>query len=378
VLAELGWADALDVGIVAALVYAGIAWLRRSSGALVAAGLALVAGLYLAARLLDLELTTRLFQSLAAISLVLLVVVFQEELRQAFEELASRALRRRTEARPRLDTRHILVDALFGLAREKIGALVVIPGAQLLDRHCHGGVELDGRLSRELLDSLFDPHSDGHDGAVVVENRRVRRFGVHLPLSRLAPARTGTRHAAALGLAERTDALCIVVSEERGSVSVAQDGRLREAPNPDVLGHLVDAFHKDRHPLSRRRTPLLRWFADDAPAKLAAAGIACALWLVLVPGSQTVETAVTIPVLVRALPPALELQGVEPAEVVATFEGTRRDAFFLSTADVRLEIDASLAELGRRTFELSARNLSYPDGLELQGLDPEKVQIDVR
>ena len=85
-LAKLGWA-ALDVGIVAVLVYAGLAWLRRSSGALLAAGLGLVGAAYLAADLLRLELTTRVFQSLAAVSLVVLVVVFQEELRQAFEDL---------------------------------------------------------------------------------------------------------------------------------------------------------------------------------------------------------------------------------------------------------------------------------------------------
>jgi uncharacterized protein (TIGR00159 family) len=377
---ELRWADALDILIVAALVYALVAWMRRSSGALVALGLGLVGALYFGARLLDLELTTRVFQSLAAVSLVVLVVVFQEELRQAFEELAAWALRRRGEARPRLDTREILVASIFGLAREKIGALIVIPGSQLLDRHFTRGVELDGRLSAELIQSLFDPHSDGHDGAIIVENRRVTRFGVHLPLTRNTRelGSGGTRHSAALGLTERTDALCIVVSEERGAVSVAQSGRLREIPSPEVLGRLLDRFYKDRHPLARRRHPIARAFRENIGGKGAAVVIATLLWMLAVPGSRQVEMEIRVPVRVKGLPASLTLEGVDPAEVAARFKGTRRDLFFLGGSDVRVEIDASLASLGRRTFALSPGNVSHPEGLTLRSLSSEKVQLSVR
>jgi len=380
VVAELSWADALDILIVSALVYALIAWLRRSRGALVALGLGLVGGLYFGARLLDLALTTRVFQSLAAVSLVVLVVVFQEELRQAFEDLAAWVLRRRDRASARLDTSEILVSSLFSLAREKIGALIVIPGHQLLDRHFDGGVELDGKLSPELIQSLFDPHFDGHDGAVVIENRRVTRFGVHLPLARNTRERgnPGTRHSAALGLVERTDALCIVVSEERGTVSVAENGRLREIPSPESLGRLLDHFYKDRHPLARRRHPIARALTENLGGKAAAVVVATLLWVLAVPGSRQAESEIRVPVRVRHLPGALTLESVDPAEVVARFKGVQRDLFFLGGSDVRVEIDASLASLGRRTFELSPEHVSHPEGITLVGISSDKIQLSLR
>ena len=243
-LAELRWADLADVLIVATVIYAIVSWLRRTQAALVALGIGMLGAIYLAARGFELHLTTWAFQGAFAVSLFVLVVVFQEELRQAFEGLAAWAVGRRSDPQPRLDTRDVLCTTLFELARDKLGALIVLPGRQLLDRHLQGGIPLDGRLSRELLLSLFDPHSHGHDGAVIVENRRVSQFGVHLPLTR-SPEQTGgggTRHAAALGLAERSDALTIVVSEERGEVSVAWRGRLSKVADPKALRALVEKF----------------------------------------------------------------------------------------------------------------------------------------
>ena len=379
-LAELRWADALDVLVVAALLYGLTAWLRRSHGALVAVGLGLVSSLYLGARLLDLELTTRVFQSLFAVSLVVLVVVFQEEIRQAFEELAGWAFRRGGRSHPRLDVRETLVRGLFELARDKVGALVVIPGARPLERHVQGGVELDGLLSVSLLQSLFDPHSDGHDGAVILESRRLTRFGAHLPLARraLSGAFGGTRHRAALGLAERTDALCLVVSEERGTVSVALDGQLRELHTPGGLASLLDRYFRERHPIAQRRPLLARLVFDHAAQKASALGAAALLWAVFVPGAHPVERVLSVPVAVRDLPAGLVVDAVDPAEVEVALSGPRRDLLFLDGGDLRVEIDASLAALGRRTFEVSTADVAHPGGLALRGVSPERIQISVR
>ncbi len=379
-LAELRWADALDILVVAALLYGLTAWLRRSHGALVAAGVGLVSTLYLGARVLDLELTTRVFQSLFAVSLLVLVVVFQEEIRQAFEELAGWAFRRRTRAHPRLDMREVLVRALFDLARDKVGALIVIPGSRPLERHLQGGEELDGVLSVALLRSLFDPHSDGHDGAVLFESRRVTRFGVHLPLARSALPGVfgGTRHRAALGLAERTDALCLVVSEERGAVSVALDGQLREIRTPGGLASLLDRYFRERHPIAQRRPLLARLFLDHWVQKASALAAAALLWAVFVPGARPIERVLSVPVVLRDLPSGLAVDAVVPAEVEVALIGPRRELLFVDADDLRIEIDASLAALGRRTFEVSGANIVAPGSLSATGVSPERIQISVR
>lgn len=375
---ELGFADALDIAIVSALIYGGIAWLRRSRGALVAIGLGLLGCLYLGAWSAGLTLTTQVFHALAAALLVVLVVLFQEELRQSFEELAAWLLGRHKATRPRYETRDVLVRTAFHLAREKIGALIVLPGAQPLDRHVQGGVELDGLLSEELLASVFDPHSPGHDGAAIVENRRVRRFAVHLPLSR-RPAlegRAGTRHRAALGLAERSDALCLIVSEERGSVSVARAGALREVGDPTELGKLLDRFYKERLPLARRRPRLVQLVTQHLGGKAIAVGAACLLWWVFVPGGRPVERARDLPVELAGLPPGFEIESIDPSHVRATFRGRQRDLWLMPPTPV--EVDASVAAPGRQTYDVRRRDLALPPEVHLERFEPHKIRVSLR
>ena len=280
---EFGLSDAVDVALVAALLYAGITWLRRSHAALVALGLALVGMVYLGARVLELHVTTWVFHGFFAAAALVAVVLFQEELRQGLEELAALAMGRREDHRPRFDSAEILTGALARLAQEKIGALVVLAGMQKLDRHVSGGEELGGVVSAALLESLFDPHSPGHDGAVLLEDRRVSRFGVHLPLARGTglPPGSGTRHSAALGLSERTDALCLVVSEERGTLSAARHGALRAVSGPEELLRLIAGFYRERRALRAPRPSLRALASGHRAEKAAALVLALFLWLVV-------------------------------------------------------------------------------------------------
>ena len=282
-LRGFGPSDALDIAIVALLLYTGMSWLRRAHAALAALGLSLLGAVYLGARLLELELTTWVFQGCFAVLALALVVIFQDELRRGFEDLAAFAVARRGDRRSRLDTPELLARSLADLARERIGALVVVAGTQRLDRHLQGGHELGGRLSPALLASLFDPHSPGHDGAVVVEDRDVTRFGAHLPLARGAAALRGlgTRHSAAVGLSERSDALCLVVSEERGTVSAARNGELRPVGSEDELAKVVAAFYRERRALGRARPSLLELVSGRHAEKVAALLLAVGLWLLL-------------------------------------------------------------------------------------------------
>jgi uncharacterized protein (TIGR00159 family) len=283
-----GLYDGLDVALVALLLYVGMGWLRRSQAAPVALGLSLLGGLYLGARALGLHVTTWVFQGFFAVLALVLVVIFQEELRRGFEELAAFAMGRRGEHRPRLDAPELVARTLSELAQARVGALVVLAGSDRLERHVHGGEALGGELSHALLLSLFDPHSPGHDGAVLVEDRSVARFGAHLPLARAArlPAGLGTRHSAALGLSERADALCLVVSEERGTISAARRGELHALASEDELVKLVASFYRERRALHQAR-PGLRQLVSGRRAELALSLVlALGLWLLLAPAGR--------------------------------------------------------------------------------------------
>ena len=380
-LGEFGARDAVDVVLATLLMAAALSWLRRSRAALVAVGVAVLALVYTAAVGLGLSLTTWLFHGFFAALALVLVVLFQEELRQAFEEVAAWVLGRRDDYRPRLGSSAILTESLQALAAARIGALVVLPGVQKLERHFHGGERLGGQLSRALLDSVFDPHSSGHDGAAVVEDGRVTRFGVQLPLSRNVErlAGGGTRHSAALGLSERTDALCLVVSEERGTISAARGGRLRELGSGDELRHAIDRFHRKRRALSPSRGGWGGWLRRR-PAELAGAGaLALALWSVFVAGARPAEQVWSVPVRVLHAPEGAAVAGVEPARVDVTVGGMRRSLALLGGDDVVAWVDASESSLadgeGSAALPLSLDRVRHPGHIQVTRLHAAQVTV---
>jgi hypothetical protein len=265
-------------------------------------------------------------------------------------------------------------------ARDRIGALIVLPGKQPIERHIQGGIELHGRLSEPLLKSLFDPHSPGHDGAVIVENDCVVKFAAHLPLSKdfRQLAGVGTRHSAALGLAELTDALCLVVSEERGQISVARDGRLRRIGDVHELGLELQSFLREKRAAEKPRRPAWQLLRENWAEKLASLALVAALWYLFVPGSRPATMTYPMPVSVINLPSDLVLESVDPPTVKGTFTGQRRAFYLFDPRRLEVVIDASLAQLGRRTFEISEANVRYPKELSLEAIAPSRVRISVR
>ncbi len=377
-LLDLGIEDVVDVFVVGTLLWAGIVWLRGTRARLAVPALVGVAVIYLAANRLGLELTSALLQGFFAVFAIVLVIIFQADLQRLFERLSAWGLRRQHVALPTPVT-DVVARAAAAMGNARTGALIVFPGNEPIERHVEGGIELGGRVSEPLLLSLFDSSSPGHDGAVVIEGERVARFAVHLPLSadrrQLGPG--GTRHAAALGLAEQSDALCVVVSEERGTVSVAREGRLRALGDPAELAGELAAFNEKIHPPEEG---IGRWQALGRTWRqgLVAFGIAVSLWLLLVPGSSLIETRLAAEVVVENLPPGFEIESLEPGEVEVAVRARGRDLLLGNPDPLQVRLDAFLVQLGRRTFELSPARVNAPAGTEVLGIEPAKVILRTR
>ena len=313
ILSEIGFAGVADIAIVALVIYVFLVALKRTRrSGLILAGILSVAALYTLALRLDLLLTVTLLHGFFTVILVALVVIFQEDLRYFFERVGlwwvERRLphyKRRADRLPRREV-EILSRTLGDLARERIGALVVLRGADPINRHLDGGEAVDGRLSEPLLKSIFDPHSLGHDGAVTIENDRIVKLGCHLPLSKNLDKlpRSGTRHAAALGLSERGDALCLVVSEEHGTISVARRGNIRLVPGTVELAALLEAFYDEVAPQGPSR-PWEDLVRKNSREKAIALVLSVALWIVVVHRSQPVRQTFTVPVQYGLLGPGL-------------------------------------------------------------------------
>lgn len=377
---EIRLPDIIDIVLVTALVYTAVIWIRRTQAVLVAFGMFLLGVLYIVASVMDLRLTAWIFQGFFAIFLVMIVVIFQEELRQLFERVALFGLRRPRTPRLATDPTDTLVRVAMDLAGQRIGALIVFAGHQPIQRHLQGGIDLHGKLSLPLLKSLFDPHSPGHDGAVVIERGLVTRFAVHLPLSKDARQLTGlgTRHSAALGLAELSDALCIVVSEERGTVSLAKDGELREVRGAQDLAAAVATFLGEQGPRPSRWTGSVQWLRANWIEKVVSAAFVIGLWYAFVPGARPAELSYRVPVTIVNLPAGAEVESIEPKQVRTTFRGPRRAFYLFDPRKLRVTIDASTLPPGNRNVTISREHLRYPTELTLEELQPARVRITVR
>jgi uncharacterized protein (TIGR00159 family) len=371
--------EVIDIIVVATLLYTAVVWAQRTRAALVVRGILVFGGIYIIARYLDLQMTAWIFQGFFAIFLIIIVVIFQEELRRIFEQLAVWSFN--FKKRPlRDEAGDVIARTLADLARNKTGALIVLRGKDPLERHITGGIPLDGKVSAPLLRSIFDPHSPGHDGAVLMENGQITRFAAHLPLSKdiSQTAQVGTRHSAALGLAELCDALCLVVSEERGTISVARDGRLYPVDNLQQITRVIDAFLEAKFPTRVSKGYSLEFFRQNWIAKAVSLSLAFGFWYILVPGSKTIRVNYKIPVSVEHLPPHLQVQEVQPAEVNATFNGPRRAFYLLDAAKIKVTVDGTLTELGRRTFTISEQNIRYPKDLTLEELSPSSIRVSIK
>ena len=387
VLREVGLAGLADMAIVTLVIYTFMVVVKRTQrSGLIFAGILITGAVYLAARKFELKLTVTLLQGFFAVIFLALVVIFQEDLRYFFERVALWSVERRLplykRKRARLPSREveILARTLGDLARARIGVLVVLRGKDFIARHLTGGEDVDGVLSEPLLKSIFDPHSLGHDGAVIIEGNRIARLGCHLPLSKRLHKlpRSGTRHAAALGLglAELSDALCVVVSEEHGTISVARKGEISTVAAPAELVAVLEAFYSEVAP-SAVRTPWRDFFRRNYREKAVALGVAVLLWTALVYRSQVIQRGFEVPVSFTLLPAPLSVTGCEPPAVLVTLSGQRKDFGFLKASDIKLSFGLLDAKPGRRTLPITVRDLSFPEGLELEDFEPRQVRIQI-
>jgi len=243
--------DLIDIIVVATAIYYLLAWLKGSRAVALIRGLAVILLLYLAAKVFGLYTTSWLLEKLGPLILVIIIIVFQPELRRTLEHIGRGRMFIRLGmaggGRGALIVGHV-IKAIEQLSESKIGALVVFERSTGLSEFLESGVTLDAEISSELLVSIFSPKNPLHDGAVIIEGERIAAAGCLLPLSdtKLLDRRLGTRHRAAVGMSEQTDALVFVVSEKTGIISIAENGYLSRHISKEMLEEKLFDLYRAR------------------------------------------------------------------------------------------------------------------------------------
>ena len=236
-----GWTDLFEILLVAFLLYRILIVIQRTRAMQIMLGVLLLAFTYGVARLLDLILIRTLLEAAFQYGAIAALVVFQPELRAALARLGQNRMVRAFQKLEGSKVADEIVEATERLARARHGAIIAIEQEVGLDEYAETGSPVEAPVSAEMLVTIFTPYSPLHDGAVLIAGDRIRSAGAILPLTQspVIDRSLGTRHRAALGLSEETDAIVIVVSEETSQVAVAHGGTLERAVSPERLRAVV-------------------------------------------------------------------------------------------------------------------------------------------
>lgn len=228
-LALIRVTDIIDIAIIALAIYKLFSLLRNTRAEQVLYGFIILLMFASVADLLNLNTVSWVMNQFLTVALVFIIVVFQPELRSALERIGrGRSIFTGERSLKNENTIDELIGAMSSLARQKIGALVVLEREVGLNDIVESGTTLDADVSSELLINIFIPNTPLHDGAIIINNEKIVAAACYLPLSNsnLISKELGTRHRAAVGISEKSDAVVIVVSEETGNISVVENGRI--------------------------------------------------------------------------------------------------------------------------------------------------------
>jgi len=369
------WRAILDIFLIAAGVFFLYRTLLRLGTWKIVAGILVAMAIFLVANFMDLKGIGWIFSNISQVAVIALIVLFQPELRKILEQTASV---KRSEPRD-LDEKlsHLVVDALVKLAQQRRGAIVVFPGKEPIQEWLSGGFVLDAKPSLPLIMSIFDPNSPGHDGALVITNGEFSRFGVRLPVSQSSrlPEEYGTRHHAAMGLVEKSDALAIVVSEERGNLSIFRKGRMRQVSNGEEMVKTIISHWKDMasfpvvFPKGKARWPVfLQIFASLV--------LAAIFWSTLaVSQGEILEKVITVPVEYTASSPNLTLVGNKAEEVRLHLSGPKSALDTVNPSHTIVKIDLSKALPGKQSFFITRENIQLPKDIHLLDVIPPSFEL---
>ena len=266
VISTMDWRDAIDILLVSYLIYKTIKIARETRAEQLLKGIALLIVAFFAAQIVGLRTVKFILGTIMTSGLVVLVILFQPELRKALEQMgrSMMMMRDKKHSDDSDENSHIIAEiitCLTNLSRRRVGALIVFERKTGLQDVIETGISIDSQISSALLENIFEPNTPLHDGAVVIRGSRVMAAACILTLTegQGISHELGTRHRAAIGVSETTDAVVLIVSEETGIISMARGGRLTRHLDPKSLREILEGMYDQQRSgllalLTRKKT----------------------------------------------------------------------------------------------------------------------------
>jgi uncharacterized protein (TIGR00159 family) len=371
----LDWRVTLDILLISMAIFFLYRFFRSTGSWKIVLGVVGSGLFFIFARFLNLKGIIWIYSFLSPIILISLVILFQPELRKIFERLVSiKGKETGTELAQLAST---ISDSVFQLAKKRQGGILVLTGKDSIQSLVSGGITLDAQPSFSLIMSLFDPSSPGHDGAIIISNAKCVSFGNRLPLSNSNKLSEdfGTRHHAGLGLAENTDAFVIVISEERGSITIFQDGSIIPIQEKNDLIHQIQKYWTIKPWIGNKSSDKKK--KSRTWTELALSFVAAFLFwsTVVLTQDATREITLKIPVNYDVSGENIHLVQMSASTVKIRLKGSTENLKALDLNTLHFSIPYLFKQPGEYQVFLNKQYLSLPTDIILLSVKPSTIEI---
>lgn len=375
-LAVMRWQDVLDILLNSYILFRLYIVLRGTRLFLIVVFIFLLLIVQQIVSISSMILTHTVLQGIAALTAIGVLIVFRYEIRSIFQTKDLKDLLWHVSTKPVITPVEIIARSVYNLARKNIGALIVLPGRQPVDAAIQNSVSWNGQVSREMIESIFWPDNPVHDGAAVIQGDQINRVAAILPLTERSnlPMQFGTRHRAAIGLTERSDALVVIVSEERGEVTVAHMGQIETVKNASSLETRLRQ-HTGMAGDSPHRTSNERRSA--AFAFLLALIVVSSVWYSYSLGFVRSLTTVEVPIEYVKRDARMEIIETSSTSVRIQLSGSLQLINRLDPNQIKVRFDLSKAVAGRNSMTITEDDIILPPGASLKKVEPSSIDIMV-
>ena len=374
-ISSLRWQDIVDIGLVSYILFRFYVLFRGTNAFRVLIGMTILWFFQQVAVSMGLIVTSWVVQGIVALGAFIIIVIFRNEIRSVLQASHLKAILWDVSSKAVASSIEIIVQSVYDMGLRKCGALIVLPGKDDVEEVIQSGIPWKGQISKEMILSVFWPDNPVHDGAAVIQGDQIVQVGAILPLSRRddLPTYYGTRHRAALGLAEVTDALIIAVSEERGDVVVVRDGTLKVVKQKQNLEQILQQ-HKGV--VSKKGRELIKEKLMVVAAALFSVIFISGVWFSVSRGGDTLLTFES-PVVYQNRDPSMEIVQTSVNTVSLELVGSGALIKSIKPDQVQVKLDLTQSKVGPNSFTITRESISLPPGIVLKGVTPTVVEVDL-
>ena len=374
-ITSLRWQDIIEISLLSYILFRFYVLFRGTNAFRVLIGLTVLWFFQQVAVSIGLTVTTGWSRQLLSWGPLIIIVIFRNEIRTVLQASHLKAILWDVSSKTVFSTIEIIVQSVQEMAARKCGALIVFPGKDDVEEVIQKGISWKGEISREMILSIFWPDNPVHDGAAIVQGDQIAQVSTILPLSRRddIPTYYGTRHRAALGLAEVSDALIIAVSEERGDVVVARDGQLKVVRQKRKLEQIL---REHKGVASKKGRELIKEKLMIAAAALFSVIFITGVWFSVSRGGDTLLTFES-PIVYLKRDPTMEIVQTSVNSVSLELEGSGPLIKSIKPDQVQVKFDLSNSKAGPNSFTITRESISLPPGIVLKRVTPTVVDVEL-